>query len=66
MRSISPKQQAIIIAIISAIINVLAGLLWFLFVDAHYLVILLFVGLLVFLAFFSSYFIRLITLYTRN
>lgn len=59
MRSISPKQQAIIIAIISAIINVLAGLLWFLFVDAHYLVILLFVGLLVFFSIFLIVFYSL-------
>jgi two-component system, OmpR family, phosphate regulon sensor histidine kinase PhoR len=52
MQSKTPKQQAIIIALLVAIFSSLAGLTIFLFDEANYLISLLFVGLLVFLSVF--------------
>ena len=59
MRSISPKQQAIVIALFSAIITIIAGLSLFLFDEPNFYITLFFVGLLVFFSIFIIVFYSL-------
>lgn len=59
METKSPRQQAIIIALLSALITGLAGLTIFLFDEPNYFLTLLFVGLLVFISVFLIVFYSL-------
>ncbi len=59
MRSVTPKQQAIIIATIAAALSVLAGIIGFSLDKANYLVVMLFNGLSVFFCVFLIIFYSL-------
>lgn len=60
MKSSSPKQQAIIVAIITALVAALSDLTFFLFDVTNYFIMAIFVGLLVFIA------VYLLILYSLN
>jgi two-component system phosphate regulon sensor histidine kinase PhoR len=59
MQSITPKQQAILIALFTSVITVGAGFILFIFEDMNYYATLLFVGLLVFVLVFLIVFYSL-------